>query len=183
MKNETDTQNEKETRMIRIELLTQENFDENSLDEYKRTQNVQKVYRRNNGEYELVDMPYVEEWNLERKRQIARNISSDAYISYVALDHKVVGFIGLIKNLKDDYMILDMMHVSADCRGMGLGRKLFEIGKREAQKAGAKALYISACSSEETIAFYRAMGAKLTDHPIEEIAEDEPYDLQMVCTV
>ena len=62
-------------------------------------------------------------------------------------------------------------------------RKLFDVGKEEARKAGAEALYISACSSEETIAFYKAMGAELTDCPIKEIAEAEPYDLQMVCYV
>ena len=61
--------------------------------------------------------------------------------------------------------------------------KLFEKGKEEARKAGAEALYISACSSEETIAFYHAMGCSLTDSPIKEIAEDEPYDLQMICPV
>ena len=80
-------------------------------------------------------------------------------------------------------MILDMMHVSAACRGQGIGRRLFDVGKEEARKVGAEALYISACSSEETIAFYKAMGAKMTDCPIKEIAEDEPYDVQMVCYV
>ena len=71
------------------------------------------------------------------------------------------------------------MQLSATCRGQGIGRKLFDIGKDEARKAGAQALYISACSSEETIAFYKAMGAELTDRPITEFAEAEPYDLQM----
>ena len=37
-------------------------------------------------------------------------------------------------------------------------------------------MYISACSSEETIAFYKAMGAEHADCPIKEIAEEEPYD-------
>ena len=43
---------------------------------------------------------------------------------------------------------------SSEFRGQGIGRQLFEAGKAEARKAGAEALYISACSSEETIAFY-----------------------------
>lgn len=81
------------------------------------------------------------------------------------------------------YMILDMMHVSAEYRGQGIGRKLFNAGKKEARKAKAKALYISACSSKETIAFYKAMGAQLADHPIQQIAEDEPYDLPMICYI
>ena len=96
---------------------------------------------------------------------------------------EVVGFIGLKKDLVESYMILDMMQVSASYRGRGIGRKLFDEGKKEARKAGAEALYISACSSEETIVFYKAMGAELTDCPIKEIAESEPYDLQMICSV
>ncbi|MCI7759762.1 MAG: GNAT family N-acetyltransferase [[Eubacterium] saphenum] len=170
--------------MIKIELLSENNFNENSLDNYVRTQNVKKVYRRQGEEYVLVDMPYVEDWSLEKKRSVAKDISSKEYISYVALDDgKVVGFIGLKKQLFGDYMILDMIHTSAEYRGKGLGRKLFELGKDAARKAGAKALYISACSSEETIAFYKAMGAVVTKDTIKEIEEDEPCDLQMSCKV
>ena len=170
--------------MIRIELLSTKNFKEDSLDNYQRTQDVKKVYRKNSGEYILVDCVYTEDWDMEKRRSVAKDISSDDYITYLAIENdEVVGFIGLIKDLVEPYMILDLMQVSAACRGQGIGRKLFDIGKEEARKAGAKALYISACSSEETIAFYKAMGAKLTDCPIKEIAEDEPYDLQMVCCV
>lgn len=154
------------------------------MDSYARRQEVHRVYRKKDEEYVLVEMPYIEDWTLERRRQIANNISSDEYISYVALEEeKVIGFIGLKRQLLNEYMILDMMHVSAEYRGMGIGRKLFELGKEEANNRGAKALYISACSSEETIAFYKAMGAKITNHPIKEIADEEPYDLQMICVV
>ena len=150
--------------MIRIELLSTENFKPDSLDNYQRKQDVKKVYRKHNGEYILVDCVYIEDWDMEKRRFVA---------------NEVVGFIGLKKDLVESYMILDMMHVSAACRGQGIGRRLFDVGKEEARKAGAKALYISACSSEETIAFYKAMGAELTDRPITEFAEAEPYDLQM----
>ncbi len=170
--------------MIRIELLSEKNFSEHSLDDYSRKHEVKRVWRRVNGEYALVDMPYTEDWDIEKRRQVARDIGSGNYVTYAAFDgEKIVGFIGLLKQLKDGYMILDMMHVSSECRGKGLGRKLFELGKAEAAKSGATALYISACSSEETIAFYKAMGAVLADEPIREIAESEPFDLQMICTI
>ena len=87
--------------MIKIELLSTENFNLDSLDHYPRKQDVKKVYRKLNGEYILV--------------------------------------------------------------GRGIGRKLFDEGKKEARKAGTEALYISACSSEETSVFYKAMGAELTE--------------------
>ena len=170
--------------MIRIELLSAENFKPDSLDNYLRKQDVKKVYRKHNGEYILVDCVYTEDWDIEERRSVARDISSDDYITYLAVENdEVVGFIGLKKDPVGTYMILDQMQVSAACRGQGIGRKLFDVGKEEARKAGAEALYISACSSEETIAFYKAMGAKLAEHPIKEMADDEPYDLQMVCYV
>ncbi|MCQ2445330.1 MAG: GNAT family N-acetyltransferase [Clostridia bacterium] len=96
---------------------------------------------------------------------------------------KIVGFIGLAKELVEGYMILDVIQVTEAFRGQGIGRKLFRKGVEEARKAGAKGLYISACPSEETIGFYRAMGSELADPPIREFAEEEPFDLQMVCDV
>lgn len=170
--------------MIRIEILSAENFKPNSLDNYQRKQDVKKVYRKLGGEYVLVDCVYTEDWDKEKRRSVAKSISSDDHITYLALkDDELIGFISLKKELVGSYMILDLMQVSAACRGQGIGKKLFAAGKSEAKKAGAEALYISACSSEETVAFYRAMGAELTDCPIKEIAEDEPYDLQMVCYI
>lgn len=168
--------------MVRIELLSSRNFNEGSLDDYKRTHRVENVYRKADGEYKLVSLPYIEDWDIEKKRQVAKSLMSDRYITYVATDAgEVVGFIGLIKKLHGKRMILDMMHVSAEYRGNGLGRKLFEKGMDTAREYGAAELYISACSSEETVAFYKAMGASLTTKPIESIANDEPYDLQMTC--
>ena len=170
--------------MIKIELLSETNFCLESLDSYNRKHNVNKVYRRIDGEYTLVECKYTEDWDLSQKRSVAKQISSDDYITYIALENdKVVGFIGLLRKLNGPYMILDMMHVSSECRGQGVGRQLFEEGKAEARKAGAEALYISACSSEETIAFYRAMGSSLTSDPIKEMAEAEPFDLQIICPV
>ena len=170
--------------MIKIELLSDTNFCIESLDLYNRKQEVNKVYRRIDGDFSLVECKYTEDWDLNKKRSVAKQISSDDHITYIALENdKVVGFIALLKQLNGPYMILDMMQVSSECRGQGIGRRLFEAGKDEARKNGAEALYISACSSEETIAFYRAMGSNLASDPIKEIAEEEPFDLQMICPV
>ena len=170
--------------MINIELLKETNFHLESLDLFDRKQSVNKVYRKIANEYVLVECKYIEDWDLNQKRSIAKRISSSEYISYIALDNdKVIGFISLLNSLNGPYMILDMLHVSSDFRGQGIGKKLFEIGIEEAKKVGAKALYISACSSEETIAFYKKMGCILTNNPIKEIVEKEPFDLQMICAV
>jgi len=168
--------------LIRIELLSKDNFHQDSLDHYQRKQEIKKVYRKQNGAYILADCAYTEDWDAGKRRSVAKTISGDDYITYLALDEgRVVGFIGLLKQLEGPYMILGMMQVSAEYRGLGIGRRLLRKGKEEARKAGAEALYISACSSEETVAFYKAMGSRLADFPIKRIADDEPYDLQMVC--
>jgi len=168
--------------MIEIEQLSRENFNEKSLDDYVRTHRVEKVYRKVNGEYKLISHPYTEEWGIAEKRQIARAIMSGRYITYIAADGgKIAGFIALIKALHGERMILDMLYVSAEYRRQGIGRRLFEKGMAAAREHGAGELYISACSSEETIAFYKAMGAELTPEPIASLAEAEPCDLQMTC--
>lgn len=68
--------------MIKIELLSEKNFCLKSLDIYSRKQDVNKVYRRIDGEYELVKYKYTEDWDLNKKRSVAKQISSDEYITY-----------------------------------------------------------------------------------------------------
>ena len=53
--------------MIKIELLSETNFCEESLDLYDRKQDVNKVYRRMDGEYTLVECKYTEDWDLNKK--------------------------------------------------------------------------------------------------------------------
>lgn len=50
--------------MIRIELLSEENFGIDSLDSYNRKQDVKKVYRKIDGEYMLVECAYTEDWDM-----------------------------------------------------------------------------------------------------------------------
>ena len=70
--------------MIKIELLSETNFSLNSLDSYNRKQDVNKVYRRIGGEYVLVECKYTEDWDLDKKRAIAKKICSDEFITYIA---------------------------------------------------------------------------------------------------
>ena len=53
----------------------------------------------------------------------------------------------------------------------------------EAECLFASELHRTCEELEETIAFYKAMGAVVTKDTIKEIEEDEPCDLQMRCVV
>lgn len=167
---------------MRIEKVSRDMFPEINLDHYKREQKVTRIYIKKEDAYELEEQPGVMEWSIDKKREVARDLMSDDYISYLALEEdRIVGFVSLVKELAGERMILDMMQVDADFRGQGIGRILWNKAVEEARLHGAKELYISACPSEETIHFYKAMGAEITNSPIRSIADEEPYDLQMVC--
>lgn len=169
---------------ISILELSWENISEKSLDNFERAQNVSWVYIRKDGEYQLTERSFIDDWTLSRKREKALELISETLVSFGAfLNGELIGFVGLRRNLHGNKMIVDTFHVSAPHRGRGVGKKLFLRSAEEAKKRGAEQLYISACFSKETIAFYRAMGAELTEQPIAEIAEDNPDDLQMVCKV
>ena len=94
---------------------------------------------------------------------------------------EVVGEIMLLPELNENRLIIDSFHVSREYRRRGIGRRLVEAAAEYARGRGASALYASCCSAEETIAFYKAMGFRLSERPIPSRAEEEPFDLQMEC--
>ncbi|MBQ6720205.1 MAG: GNAT family N-acetyltransferase [Oscillospiraceae bacterium] len=151
-----------------------------NLDDFDRSQEVKHVYVNENGRFRLINRVWTMDWSLEHKRKVAANLKSDACIAYAVWENeKVIGFVSVMKALIGNRMVLDIIQVDRAFRGRGIGRKLFKLAALEAKNAGAKELYISACCSEETVNFYKAMGAVPTNDPIPEIAEAEPYDIQM----
>lgn len=166
--------------MIRIEKTDSTNFAIDSLNAFDRYQEVNNIYQLTDGQLQLVYHPFSDAWTLERKREKAREIMSGKFITFCAfLDSAVVGEIMLNPKLNKQRMIVTSFHVSASCRRHGIGRMLFEKAKEEAVRHHAEGLYISACSAEETIRFYQAMGCYVSPDPILELAEDEPADIQM----
>jgi len=165
-----------------IVLIDGNNFTAESFDDFCRYQEVKKVYRLVEGILQLVYHPFVENWTLKYKREKAREIQSGTHIVYGAFEGgKVVGEIMLLPELDQGRMIIDSYHVTAGKRRHGIGRALFEAARREAIRHGAAALYASACSAQETIDFYLAMGFVVSPHPIRACVDAEPWDIQMEC--
>ena len=169
---------------MKIEKIKGDSFLEINLDDFNRQQEVTRIYVRKGETYVLEERRGVMDWSIDRKREVAHKLIDSEHISYLALEEdRIVGFVSLVKELISGRMILDLIQVDKDFRGCGIGRILWEKAVEEARLNEAKELYISACPSEETICFYRAMGADVTDNPIISIANDEPYDLQLVCPI
>ena len=82
-----------------------------------------------------------------------------------------------------DLLQLKFFHVSHAYRRQGVGTALFEQARGEARARGAKGLYISATPSENTIHFYRHLGAAVIPEPDPELYALEPEDIHLVCPV
>ncbi|MBR6666415.1 MAG: GNAT family N-acetyltransferase [Lachnospiraceae bacterium] len=169
---------------MKVVKVSRDIFPEINLDDFNRQQKITRIYVKKDDTYVLEAQPGVMDWSIDKKREVAKDLTDNAYIAYLALEEeRIVGFMSLVKELVSERMILDLIQVDTDFRGQGIGRMLWEKAVEEARLNGAKELYISACPSEETIHFYKAMGAEVTDNPIIAIANDEPDDLQMVCRI
>ena len=166
--------------MIEIKQADTGNFNACSLDSFDRYQEVQNVFRMEDGKLVLKKQAFTETWSVERRRQKAAEILSGEYVTFCAFDgDSVVGGIMLLPELNENRLIIDSFHVSREYRRHGIGRRLVETARDYAKSRGAEALYASCCSAEETIRFYSAMGFEPSAHPIPRCVEEEPYDIQM----
>ena len=167
---------------IEIKQADRSNFCETSMDSFDRFQEVQNVWRMENGRLVLNYQPFTETWSPEQRRKKAGEILSGRYITFCAFDgDAVVGEIMLIPEINENRLIIDSFHVSREFRRCGIGRRLVETVADYARGCGASALYASCCSAEETVDFYKAMGFRLSEHPIRFCVENEPFDIQMEC--
>ena len=112
-----------------------------------------------------------------------RNTLATGGVVYGAfLDGKLKGFTSVESaffGASGQYLELSSIHVSEDCRGHGTGRKLMEAACLWAKAKGAKKLYISAHSSVESQAFYKAMGCREAEEYSQPHVEKEPCDCQL----
>ena len=152
-----------------------------------RRQEVAESWREVGGRWQLVANPYVEDWDEDALRGIvegdfARALAEGGSLSCALAGDRIVGFCligGARIGAGGKGLQMAMLHVSADYRGRGIGRALFGLGADSARSSGAATLAISANSSKETQAFYRAMGCANAEDPIRELVEREPFDVQM----
>ncbi len=66
---------------------------------------------------------------------------------------------------------------------MGIGKKLFSLVCKKTKEMNAQKLYISAHSSEESQAFYNAMGCVEAMEYNEKLVTEEPCDCQLEYSV
>ncbi|MCH7389098.1 GNAT family N-acetyltransferase [Acinetobacter dispersus] len=97
---------------------------------------------------------------------------------------KLLGVSVVSNQLIHDYPDAKLLHyfyVDADHQGQRIGAKLMQTAITSARKLGAKYLYISATPSKRTVDFYMKHGAKLLDHPDQQLWQLEPEDIHLLC--
>ena len=159
----------------------------NILDDFNRYQEVTKCWRKQNGEWVLIDNHFIDDWDEAKKKELATlylpGTIERGGIVFGAFDNgKLIGFFALAGNLigsRGQYIRLISLQVSYEYRKKGIGKELFSLCTRAAKKTGAEKLYISAHSSQESQAFYRAMKCVDTEEIILELFEAEPFDVHM----
>jgi len=167
--------------------LTPENFTPHSLDRFIRLQEVKECWRNVEGELTLVPCAFTEDWDLVRRREVAAEILEGLRtgLAYGAFSQgEVVGYILVDCTLfgsRSQYAELKLFHVSQPFRRMGIGKELFRLASEGAKAISAEKLYISAQSSKETIAAYHRLGCTQAQEINEQIAQSEPFDLQLEC--
>ena len=166
--------------------LNSNNFTRNSLDDFIRHQAVTECWRKINDDWRLVPNVFEENWSPEQCREIAEDV-----VHHINLDQtgfgafdgeRLIGFATLSHQLfgaAARYVQLVCFQISEEYRRQGIGKKLFSLACEEARRLGAEKLYISAHSSKESQAAYRALGCTPAEEVNEGLAAAEPFDVQM----
>ncbi len=168
--------------------LNNHNFTGNSLDDFVRRQAVTECWRRINNDWKLVPNVYEENWSQAQCRKTAEDVvhhinldqtgfgafDGERIIGFATVSHRIFG-------VTARYVQLVCLQISEEYRHQGIGTKLFSLSCEEARQLGADKLYISAHSSKESQAAYRALGCSFAEEINEELAAAEPFDVQMEC--
>ena len=150
----------KEVRPIRRQELTPGLFHH-----FDRFQPVEQAWRKEDGAWAIKDVCYTCRWPEERPQALCglfdASLQEGGQVFGAFVDGRLKGFCAVAGRLigsQKQYADVTHLYVSHDCRGMGLGSRLFQQAIGFGRALGAKKLYFSAHSAVGPMAFYTAMG-------------------------
>lgn len=170
--------NYKELKITDISLELFSNFN--------RYQDVKKCWRKENGQWILKEIAFTEQWGAYEYELLVKclqNTIREGGTVFGAFKNGVlVGFASIESQFwgsQKQYLQLSSIHTSYENRGNGVGKNLFSLTCKKAREMGAKKLYISANSSQETQAFYKALGCVEAVEYNDKLVTKEPFDCQL----
>lgn len=171
---------------IKYKELIEQDISAELFRQFDRYQEVSRCWRKIDGAWCIRDIAYTEQWNPgDYKRlvySLIQTLRSGGTVLGAFKDATLVGFAAVENTLfgkHSNYLELSYFHVTYGLRRGGIGRQLFELSCQRARRCGAVKLYISAHSSVETQAFYRAMGCVEAEESYQQFIDREPCDVQL----
>ena len=170
--------------------LLEEELNRALFAKFIRRQSVCTCWRRIDGRWQLRDDPFIDDWSEEDYALLLRclknTLSTGGFVYGGFCGEELKGFVSVEVGLfggQQGYLDLSSLHVSADQRGKGMGRELFQAARQWAADHGGRKLYISSHSAAETQAFYRSLGCVDAQLPHPGHVAAEPYDCQLECNL
>lgn len=158
--------------------------------DFRRHQVVEKCHRKIDGQWVVIDNPFVEEWGTAEFEYLTKCLKNTVHTGgavYAEFEgEKLMGFSSVESEFfgsEKQYLELSSMHVSEEFRGKGIGKRLFYCAREWAKNHGARKLYISSQSSVETQGFYRSVGCREAEEYSMIHVEKEPCDCQLEADV
>ena len=132
---------------------------------FNHNQSWDKQWVKENNQWVLCKVSKSRKWDQEKRNWIPRYLSEQIEHGGCVIaafeNERLVGFSsidGVLRGNLNLYANLTMLFVDDRYQGKGIGKTLVSLMKKEASKTGAEKLFVSAIPSEETIAFYLAIG-------------------------
>lgn len=171
---------------IHYEKINEKNFNSHSLDHFVRHQRVRECWRNVDGQWKLIPIEFEENWTVEQCQKIAADVALHMGNDQTAIGafdgEEVIGFITVSHNIFGNtakYVELVCFQVSEPYRGKKIGKTFFYKACEEAKRLGADKLHISAHSSKESQAAYKAIGCVHAKEINQKLAQEEPCDVQL----
>lgn len=172
--------------MLIFREIAANELDVGIFDDFIRHQVVTRCWRKIDGEWVIQDVDFVDDWDAAEtadRADMLRDAAERGRFVFGAFEgDRLKGFTMVSPDplgSRGQYRDLVQLHVSEDMRGRGIGRTLFGCAADAARRFGGEKLYISANSSVESQAFYRAMGCVEAEEYDARHAAEEPFDCQM----
>lgn len=171
---------------MRYRNITMDEMNLELFSSFERYQKVTKCRRKIDGQWVIVDDPFIDQWSQEEYEMLVsylkNTIGTNGVVLGAFINGKLKGFASVESTTlgsRGEYLDLSSIHVSFDARGKGIGNELFHLAAEWAKDHGASKLYISAHSAVESQRFYEVMGCVEAAKYNEEHVEREPCDCQL----
>lgn len=176
--------------MMQYRKISADEMNRELFQNFIRRQVVTKCWRKEDGEWKIKDVPFIDDWSEENYEILVsclkNTIQTGGFVYGAFSDDMLKGFVSVESSIfggEQRYLDLSSIHVSEDMRGRGIGKVLFQAAKEWAKDKGAAKLYISSHSSIESQAFYKAMGCVEAEVYCQKHVEEEPCDCQLECAL